>query len=64
MALRNQAGLKGNGSRNVLLAQWLRDKFGSDVKYIDVAGGSGQLTRALLNPDYGKAKSSIVIDPR
>jgi hypothetical protein len=34
------------------------------MKYVDVAGGSGELTRALLDPSIGAASSSVVIDPR
>ena len=61
---RKKDGLSGNGARHILLAKWLNQNFGPDLKFIDVAGGSGQLTRALLDPNHGNAFSSVVIDPR
>ena len=34
------------------------------MKCVDVAGGSGHLTRTLLDPKEGRALSSVVVDPR
>ena len=42
-----------------MFADWLLEKFGK-VKCVDVAGGSGDLTRELLDHGF----QSVVIDPR
>jgi ubiquinone/menaquinone biosynthesis C-methylase UbiE len=64
VAARKEAGLKGKSARHKQLALWLKAKYGPSMKYVDVAGGSGELTRALLDPYFGAASQSVVIDPR
>ena len=54
-AARKESGLKGKSARNKQLAIWLKEKFGPGMKYVDVAGGNGELTRALLDPAFGCA---------
>ena len=59
LAIRKEKGLKSKNHRNRLFAIFLLEKFGP-LSCVDVAGGSGELTRALLNRGF----TSIVVDPR
>jgi ubiquinone/menaquinone biosynthesis C-methylase UbiE len=46
------------------LTEYSKKIFGTGLRCIDVAGGNGELTRALINPKIGCAIESIVVDPR
>ena len=61
---RKQNGLKGKSYRNKLLNEFIIETYGQNLRCTDVAGGSGDLTREILNQHSGCAQSSVVIDPR
>ena len=58
------SGLKGKSSRSKLFNEFLIEKYGRGLKCVDVAGGNGDLTRELINPERGCAEFSVVVDPR
>ena len=62
MGRKTQHRFHGSPQRFVVLAEYISERFGSDVHYIaDVAGGQGMLAR-LLNKHY--AYEAEVVDPR
>ena len=59
---RQQIKCHGDESRFEIIAEYVYQRFGNDIKYIaDVAGGQGLLSR-ILNKKYNY--QSEVIDPR
>ena len=59
-ARRRRHGLQRKSQRAVLFSRWVIETFGPGLRCIDVAGGAGGLSRALI----AQGCHSVVIDPR